>query len=77
MVCVGRNIANYSKNPQFLPVMCALCRDAPLGGCIFVVFGKLHAQGQELLEQLDNHLDQLVCLVTYGETNSTREAVAQ
>ena len=25
MVCIGKNIANCSKNPQFLPVMCALC----------------------------------------------------
>ena len=25
MVCIGKNIASCSKNPQFLPVMCALC----------------------------------------------------
>ena len=25
MVCIGKNIANYCKNPQFLPVMCVLC----------------------------------------------------
>ena len=25
MVCIGKNTANYSKKPQFLPVMCALC----------------------------------------------------
>ena len=25
MVCIGKNIANYSKNPQFLPVICAPC----------------------------------------------------
>ena len=25
MVCIGKNIANCSKNPQFLPVMCTLC----------------------------------------------------
>ena len=25
MVCIGKNIANCSKNPQFLPVMCVLC----------------------------------------------------
>ena len=25
MVCTGKNVANCSKNPQFLPVMCALC----------------------------------------------------
>ena len=25
MVCIGKNVANCSKNPQFLPVMCALC----------------------------------------------------
>ena len=24
MVCIGKNIANCSKNPQSLPVMCAL-----------------------------------------------------
>ena len=24
MVCIGKNIANCSKNPQFLPVMCVL-----------------------------------------------------
>ena len=25
VVCIGKNIANCSKTPQFLPVMCALC----------------------------------------------------
>ena len=25
MVSIGKNIINCSKNPQFLPVMCALC----------------------------------------------------
>ena len=25
MVCIRKNIANCSKNPQFPPVMCALC----------------------------------------------------
>ena len=25
MVCIGKNIANGSKDPQFLPVMCAMC----------------------------------------------------
>ena len=25
MVCIGKNIANCSKTPQFLPVMCTLC----------------------------------------------------
>ena len=25
MVCIGKNIANCSKNPQFLPIMSALC----------------------------------------------------
>ena len=25
MVCIGKNIANCSKKPQFLPVMCTLC----------------------------------------------------
>ena len=25
MVCIGKNITNCSKNPRFLPVMCALC----------------------------------------------------
>ena len=25
MVCIGKNVANCSKKPQFLPVMCALC----------------------------------------------------
>ena len=30
MVCIGKNIANCSKNPQFFPVMCALCTHAPL-----------------------------------------------
>ena len=35
VVCIGKNIANCSKNPQFLPVMCAvppvraLCRHTP------------------------------------------------
>ena len=32
MVCVGKNIANCSKNPQFLPVMyvlCTRCADTP------------------------------------------------
>ena len=32
MVCIGKNIANCSKNPQFLLVMCALralCTHAP------------------------------------------------
>ena len=24
-VCIGKNIANCSKNPQFLPAVCALC----------------------------------------------------
>ena len=24
MVCIGKNIANCSKNPQFLPFMCAM-----------------------------------------------------
>ena len=26
MVCIGKNIANCRKDPQFLPVMCALCQ---------------------------------------------------
>ena len=25
MVCIGKTIANCSKTPQFLPVICALC----------------------------------------------------
>ena len=25
MVYIGKNIVNYSKNRQFLPVMCTLC----------------------------------------------------
>ena len=25
MVCIGKNIAHCSKNPQFVPVMCVLC----------------------------------------------------
>ena len=29
MVCIGKNIANCSKKPQFLPVMCALCTPPP------------------------------------------------
>ena len=28
-VCKGKNIANCRKTPRFLPVMCALCRQAP------------------------------------------------
>ena len=29
MVYTGKNIANSSKNPQFVPVMCALCMHTP------------------------------------------------
>ena len=25
MVCMDKNIANCSKNPEFIPVICALC----------------------------------------------------
>ena len=37
MVCIGKNIANCSKPPQFLPVMCALCprcAHTPPGGMV-------------------------------------------
>ena len=29
MVCIGKNIANCSKTPQFISVIRALCKDAP------------------------------------------------
>ena len=43
MVCIGRNIAVCSTNPQFLPVMCALCRNARKSA-IFVLWTK-HPSG--------------------------------
>ena len=30
MICLGKNIANCSKKPQFICVIFALCRHAPL-----------------------------------------------
>ena len=41
IVCIGKNIANCGKSPQFLPVVCALCtlcRHAPKG-CVDPVVG--------------------------------------
>ena len=40
MVCTGKNIANCSKTPQFLPVMCALCtRYADTPPMCFLIYG--------------------------------------
>ena len=42
MVCVGKNIANCSKNLQYLAIMCTLCRrcarcaHAPKGHVLFL-----------------------------------------
>ena len=30
MVRIGKNIANRSKSPQVLPVICVLCKDTPI-----------------------------------------------
>ena len=43
MVCIGKNIANCSKKPQFLPVMCALCPRCARCACAVHTYPQCYA----------------------------------
>ena len=71
MVCIGKNIANCSKNPQFLPVMCALCEHcahmhvhAPRQPCciaahVHLCNGTAHRGHRSTLSSCRHHLPNL------------------